>query len=71
MPETPAPAPVPEVPGPFDYVVGACPDCAGKGWRLVTDDGARPACGHCAGLGLVKRPVGQGSQSAAGGRADG
>ena len=62
--------PVPEVPGPFNYLVGACPHCGGKGWRIVSDDGTRPPCGPCGGLGLVKRPVGRGVPPA-GGRADG
>lgn len=67
MPETPAPAPVPEVPGPFDYVVVACPDCGGDGRAFVVDlEKPDAPCGGCAGIGLVKRPVGQ-----AGGRADG
>lgn len=28
-----------------------CPDCRGRGWRIVTDDGTRPACISCEGTG--------------------
>lgn len=31
-----------------------CPDCRGQGWRIVTDDGTRPACITCDGLGWLK-----------------
>ncbi|MGF7053966.1 DnaJ-class molecular chaperone [Bosea sp. OAE752] len=32
-----------------------CPDCHGQGWRIVTDDGTRPACITCDGLGWLVR----------------
>lgn len=31
-----------------------CPDCKGRGWRIVTDDGTRPACISCQGSGLIR-----------------
>lgn len=30
-----------------------CHACHGRGWRIVTDDGTRPACIACAGSGLA------------------
>ena len=30
-----------------------CPDCRGRGFRIVTDDGTRPACITCEGLGAL------------------
>ncbi len=35
-----------------------CPDCHGQGWRIVTDDGTRPACIACDGLGWLIRKAG-------------
>lgn len=31
-----------------------CPDCKGRGWRIVTDDGTRPACISCQGSGRTR-----------------
>ena len=30
-----------------------CPDCRGRGFRIVTDDGTRPKCITCEGLGAL------------------
>lgn len=30
-----------------------CPGCRGRGWRIITDDGTRPACITCNGLGWM------------------
>lgn len=30
-----------------------CPDCRGRGFRIVTDDGTRPNCITCEGLGAL------------------
>ena len=30
-----------------------CPDCKGRGWRITTDDGTRPECITCEGLGAI------------------
>jgi hypothetical protein len=30
-----------------------CPDCRGQGFRITTDDGTRPACLTCDGLGWL------------------
>lgn len=35
------------------YLVKACPDCRGRGWRIITQDGTRPPCLTCTGTGLV------------------
>ncbi len=31
-----------------------CPDCEGQGWRIITQDGTRPACITCDGLGWLR-----------------
>lgn len=31
-----------------------CPDCRGQGFRIITDDGTRPACITCDGLGWLR-----------------
>lgn len=63
MPDTP-----PDDALPMRYhLIQSCPDCSGKGSRILTDDGTRPPCARCGGLGLVK--VFPGEQ--VGGRADG
>lgn len=49
--------------GPTDgfYLVMACPDCRGRGWRIITQDGTRPPCLTCQGTGLVPDvPAGRG-----------
>ncbi|MCA0401314.1 MAG: hypothetical protein LCH38_10920 [Proteobacteria bacterium] len=38
---------------PAFYLGKACPHCGGRGWRITTHDGTRPACITCAGTGIV------------------
>jgi hypothetical protein len=33
-----------------------CPACRGRGFRIVTQDGTRPACIACAGFGRLSSP---------------
>lgn len=37
-----------------DLCPPVCPDCRGQGFRITTDDGTRPACLTCDGLGWLK-----------------
>lgn len=42
-----------------------CPDCRGQGFRIVTQDGTRPACITCDGLGWLLPGRGTHDQQAA------
>lgn len=33
--------------------MSACPACRGRGFRIITQDGTRPACIDCAGAGRL------------------
>lgn len=43
-----------------------CPDCHGQGWRIITQDGTRPACITCDGLGWLMPGRGTHDQQLAG-----
>lgn len=36
--------------------MSACPACRGRGYRIVTQDGTRPACISCTGSGQAPAP---------------
>lgn len=45
-----------------------CPACRGRGWRIVTQDGTRPACIACGGAGSCRDArLGPGHDAAPGG----
>ena len=44
----------------------SCPACRGRGFRIVTQDGTRPACTACGGSGRISEPPPPAAAAAAG-----